>query len=258
MEINAICIKWGDKYTAVDVNLLYRKLRENTTLGPLFSSLNFYCFTDNGVDLNPDINVFPLPVMNCKPEDVKYAYKKEAGLCDDNLGGLTGKRVFFFDLDVLITDNLDELWLYPKDDEFVIINDWNTKGNHVGQASMYSWQVGTLGYIKSYFEAHPQEVVSKYYTASQEYLSSKVIEKRGALKFFPEEWCSSFKFSCLPPFYLRKFIAPKLPTGTKILAFHGDPKPHNAVIGKWSDKVKFHKRIYKTILPSPWLEKFMK
>ena len=34
------------------------------------------------------------------------------------LEGLNGERVFFFDLDVLITGNLDELFSYPKDDGF--------------------------------------------------------------------------------------------------------------------------------------------
>ena len=41
---------------------------------------------------------------------------------------------------------------FPQSDDFVIIKDWNSKGNRVGQATCYSWQVGTLGFIKKDFE----------------------------------------------------------------------------------------------------------
>lgn len=255
-DVNVICIKWGDAYHAKDVNTLYSMIRRNTRQ----HTVQFFCFTENAEGLHSDIHTRPLPVMHCPPEAVKYAYRKEAGLCDDELGGLQGKRVFFFDLDVLITGTLDEMFTYPKDQEFVIINDWNTRGNHVGQASCYSWLVGTLGFVKSYYENHAEEVVKQFHTASQEYLSSKVIEKYGALNFWPEPWCRSFKFHCLPAWYKRSFTEPRLPTGTKVLAFHGRPKMDDALIGRWArpGKVPFWKKIYKTIKPSPWIAEYWK
>jgi hypothetical protein len=171
---------------------------------------------------------------------------------------LNGQRVFYFDLDVIICGNLDELFDYPKHDEFIIINDWNTKGDHVGQASLYSWQVGTLGYIKEYYEKNSDEVVKKFFTASQEYLSDMVIKKNGSLKFWPENWCVSFKQHCLPKWYLRHFIAPKKPENAKLIAFHGDPKLQNAIIGKWSDAtVPFYKKIYKKNLKAEWLKEYI-
>lgn len=255
-DVNVICIKWGDAYSAKDVNTLYSMVRCNTEQ----YNIQFFCFTDNAGGLDSDIHIRPLPVMHCPAESVKYAYRKEAGLCDDDLGGLRGERVFFFDLDVLITNSLDEMFSYPNGDEFVIINDWNTKGDHVGQASCYSWLVGTLGFVKSYYEANAEEVVKEFHTASQEYLSSKVIERYGALKFWPETWCRSFKFHCLPVWYTRSFTEPHLPSGTKVLAFHGRPKMDDALIGRWAPpgKVPFWKKLYKTIKPSPWIKKYWK
>ena len=247
--VNIICIKWGNAYDANDVNTLYSMVTRNTTR----FDIKFYCFTENGEGLNQAIKIKPLPEMHCPPEDVKYAYQKEAGLCDDELGGLTGQRVYFFDLDVLITGTLDEMFAYPQNDDFVIINDWNTKGDHVGQASCYSWVVGTLGYVKSYYEANAAKVVAQFHTASQAYLSSKVIEKQGKLIFWPEDWCKSFKFHCLPVWYRRFFTEPTLPQGTKVLAFHGRPKIEDALIGRWqtSGNIPIWKMIYKTIRPSP-------
>ena len=77
------------------------------------------------------------------------------------------------------------MFAYPKSCEFYIINDWNTEGNHVGQASCYSFVVGTLGFIKEAFELNYTEVVETYGTASQEYLSAMVIDQYGKLNFWP-------------------------------------------------------------------------
>jgi len=250
---NVICIKWGSAYTHKDVNTLFRMVNRNISN----YKLNFYCFTDDPKGLDERIFTRPLPEMHMRKEDCKYAYQKEAGLCDDDLGGLNGQRVLFFDLDVIVTGTMDCFFDYCKEDDFVIINDWNTKGNHVGQASCYSWQVGTLGYVKECFEENHKQIIQKYGTASQEYLSSKIIKKRGALKFWPEEWCRSFKMHALPVWFLRPFVAPRLPIGTKVLAFHGRPKIEDAIKGTWSPHgVPFFKRIYKTIRPAPWIRTY--
>ena len=254
---NVICIKWGTAYDPDYVNKLYRMIKKNTSY-----SIDFYCFTEDSNGLHEDIIIKPLPVLNTiKEYQTKYAYRKEAALCDDDLGGLKNQRVFFFDLDVVIISNLDEFFIYPEDDKFYIINDWNTKGNHVGQATCYSWVVGTLGYIKEYYEKNPQEVVQEFHTASQEYLSSKVIEKFGALNFWPDDWFCSFRFHCMPKFgLLRHFITPSIPKdrpGLKVIAFHGIPNPREAIQGIWKLKKKDSwKRIYKVCKPTKWIEKY--
>lgn len=254
---NVVCIKWGTVYDADDVNKLYNMVQKNTSY-----NINFYCFTDNSEELNEKIIAKPLPTLDTILEyQHKYAYEKEAALCDDNLGGLKGQRVVFFDLDVLIISNIDALFTYPKDNLFYIINDWNSKGNLIGQATCYSWVVGTLGYIKEYYENNPKEVVDKFYNASQEYLSSKVIEKFGALHFWPDEWFCSFRFHCMPKFGpMRHFIAPSVPKDMpdlKVINFHGYPKPKEAVKGIWKiKKGQFWKKIYKKCKPCPWIEKY--
>lgn len=254
---NVICIKWGTVYDSDDVNKLYNMVIKNTT-----HKVNFYCFTENAVELNENIIVKPLPILNTIEEyQNKYAYKKEAGLCDDNLGELTGQRVVFFDLDILIVSNIDEIFEYPEREKFYIINDWNSKGNEVGQATCYSWVVGTLGFIKEYYEKNPKEVVDKFFTASQEYLSSKVIEKFGKLNFWPNDWFCSFRFHCMPKFGpLRHFITPQIPKNMpnlKVINFHGYPKPKEAVKGIWKlKKGQYWKRIYKVCKPCPWIEEY--
>lgn len=262
-KFNVICIKWGNGYSASDVNKLYDQIKRNTKY-----NIDFYCFTDDPLDLDNKIINKPLPKLGVEITGKMMGYLKEAGLCDDNLGGLAGQRVYFFDLDSLIVGNLDDFFEYPKDDGFYIINDWAHRHgkfkNKVGQASCYSFVVGTLGYIKEYFEQNSLLMWEKYYTASQEYLSAKVIEKYGKLNFWPDNWFKSFRFHCLPFPLFRHFIAPKFPKvkSLKMIAFHGVTGIEEALAGKWcfdKSNKKYPrglKKIYKYVLPTKWIEEY--
>lgn len=262
-KINVICIKWGNVYSSDDVNKLYRAVKRNTTL-----DVDFYCFTENSKQLEKDIIVKPLPSLNVAKKYQRSQYLKEAALCDDNLGGedLNGKRVFFFDIDTLIVGNLDELFLMPQNDEFYIIKDWKHPQGNVGQASCYSFVIGTLGFIKKYFEENADEVWGKYYTASQEYLSAKIIEKYGHLNFWPENWSRSFRFHCMPNPLLRHFVTPKMPKvdGLKMIIFHGVTGIPEAVKGVWCSDVNHpkyprgYKKLYKHVLPTTWINDYWK
>ena len=81
-KVNVICIKWGRWYPCEDVNKLCRAVKRNTSY-----DVDFYCFTDYSEGLDEGVIVKPMTHLEVAPEDNKYAYCKEAGLCDDNLGG---------------------------------------------------------------------------------------------------------------------------------------------------------------------------
>jgi len=258
--VNVICIQWGRFYGADYVNRLYSMIKRNTNL-----PIKFHVFSNESLPgLSEEIVHLKEPGIKIAEQYKNYNYRRSVGFCDDNLAGLKGQRVFSFDLDVLIMDNLDELFTYPKDDQFYIINDWNTKGDHVGQGTCYSFVVGTLGYIKEYFEEHSEEVIAKYGTATQQYLSAKIIEKYGKLNFWPEDWFQSFKYHCLPNPLMRRILTPKKPKpGTKLLAFHGSPNMEDAIAGRWcapdGKKVsKGIKKIYKACRKVPWIEDIWK
>ena len=259
-SIHVICILWGDKYHASDVNRLHSMARRNTT-----KPIQFHLFSNEKLpDLDSRILRHPEPELTTEADHSKYNYRKEVGLCDDQLGGLTGQRVFFFDLDVLIIDDLDPLFQFPEDDQLYIINDWNTRGNHVGQASCYSFTVGALGYVKTHFEKNSSTVINKFGTASQEYLSEMILEKYKKLNFWPDHWFRSFRYHCLPWAFLRHFQVPKKPpTGVKALVFHGHPDIRDALEGRWSPPgikkaARGWKRLYKACRPTTWIEDYWK
>lgn len=249
-KANIASIKWGSLYGAEDVNCLYAMVRRNVHN----YTLDFYCFTDDDTGLHPDIISRPIPeVRPTGNAPIRNIYRKLA-LCDNDLGGLNGERVLFLDLDVLVIDELDAMLNRAQGDDFIIINDWHTKGNRVGQASCFSWRVGTLGQVKRDFESRPQDVIAQYHTACQRYLSDMVRATHGPLYFWPDEWCKSFKFHALPSWPMRPFRTPQCPRGVKVLAFHGEPKMVDALNGRWSEKPQpLHKRLYKTIRPAYWI-----
>ncbi|MDR2077368.1 MAG: hypothetical protein LBP39_00170, partial [Rickettsiales bacterium] len=217
IEKNVVCIKWGnsDYCSARHVNNLFRSVIENTKY-----TINFYCFTDNAEGLNDAIVPIALPKVKNLDRVACNIYQKEVGLCENNLANLEGQRVLYFDLDTVIVGNIDSFFELPKNDEFYIIEDWSHRGGIVGQASCYSWVVGTLGYIKSHFEEFYDEVYKTFGTASQEYLSSKIVEKYGKLNFWPNAWCRSFKLHCLPNPMIplsRRFKMAKIPENAKII-----------------------------------------
>ncbi|MDR2934239.1 MAG: hypothetical protein LBU68_03070 [Rickettsiales bacterium] len=262
--VNIICLKYGTAYSAEYVNKLFNMVMTNITI-----PFRFYCFTDNVDGIDPRVIIKPIPEL--RGSDGKSItgftrWNKEAGLCNDDLGGydLRGKRVLFLDLDVIITDTIDSFFSYHKsDEEFIIIKDWSKGKKNVkyGQASCYAFKVGTLGDIKKYYEENADTVHKKYKLDAQYFLSDMITKKFGYLKFWPDEWVQSFKYHCLPINVLRWIKTPKLPHDAKIICFQGYPNPEDAIIGRWApkgQKVPFLKRWYKHVRPTKWIADYWK
>ena len=56
---NVICMKWGDKYSADYVNILFNMVSRN-----LSTPFRFVCFTDDPKGINEQVEVFDLPSLN--------------------------------------------------------------------------------------------------------------------------------------------------------------------------------------------------
>ena len=245
--INTITIKWGPKYKAHEVNALFKSIKKHSSL-----PLAFHCFTEDASGLDKHIQIHPLPKIPLSP-GISKTYQKEAGLM--NIDVLEGERVFFFDIDVAIVGSLDSLFNQPKNQEFWITRDWNHRFKKVGQASFFSYVVGSNRFVYDYFIANQESIKKQYGTACQEYLTDQM-QHYNNLHFFPEKEIVSFKHHCLPAWPWRFFKTAQIPNQAKIVCFHGDPKIDHAAGGKWSTpKPPFLKRIYKTFKPVPWLAK---
>jgi hypothetical protein len=246
---NIVCMKWGTKYGADYVNRLHSMVKRNIT-----KPFRMVCYTDNKEGITPEVEVYDLPPFKAAELQKRGAYRKKM-LCKKDLVPFTeGENILFLDLDVVIMNNIDALFEYKPEEPFIICYNWTRGNGTIGNSSVTRIKVGPLDYIATDLEKDFLKYDAQYKTASQEYMSAKVIEKYGKLTFWPEEWCKSFQVHVLPGKFTRLFKTPKQPSPeTKIMIFHGMVNPPDAIKGEWPGKYAFWKKWYKTVRPTPWL-----
>jgi hypothetical protein len=226
------CMKWGAKYGPAYANILRAMLER--WLEPPF---RLVCFTDDPHGLDPRIETRPLPDVPVGPDWPERGWNK-LGLFHPGLD-LPAEPTLYLDLDVVITGEMSVFFEVPG--RFLISNDWNWRKPGIGNSSVFRWIPGSQDHIWEGFSAAPDQV-RQAHRNEQEYVSTVA---RG-LDFWPEPLCRSFKRHCLPRGMLKPFLTPRLPPGARVLIFHGDPKPGDAIAGrsaKW----------YRRFRPAPWL-----
>ena len=234
-----VCMKWGQKFPPSYVNTLAAMVRRN--LEPPY---RFICFTDDGANLDPSIEVRPLPDMTLETSLPERGWRKLT-ILGNNLGNdLTGPALFL-DLDVLILDNLQPFFDRPG--KFFIIHEWGFKDTVIGNSSVFRFNFGEHHDVLEHFVKHGEEV-RRQYRNEQAYLSHS-INRKGILEYWDGTWCRSFKRHCMQSFPLCHFVPPKKPQGAKIVIFHGDPNP-DAVLAGWVGHFGF-----RAARPADWIAK---
>ncbi len=233
---NIVCMKWGEKFSPVYVNTLASMVRRH-----LRSPYRFVCFTDNGNGLDSGIEVRPLPEMELDTALPERGWRKLTML-GPKLADLEGQALFL-DLDVLILDDLDPYFEYPG--EFLIVHEWGFRDPVIGNSSVFRFEIGKHGDVLDHFLRNG-EAVRQEHRNEQAYLSH-AIHRKGILRYWPDEWCRSFKRHCMQPFPLCYFLPPKKPEGVKIVVFHGNPNPDRAVTG-WIGKGGL-----RAVRPAAWI-----
>jgi hypothetical protein len=247
---NVVCMKWGTKYSPEYVNILYRMTRRNLTL-----PFRFICLTDDPRGIEEGVETMLIPEFEePAPEYYKscQAWRK-LSLFDDPLFDIEGK-ILFLDLDVVIVDNIDCFFSYSE--KLAIIENWSQPDRLIGQASAFCFAKGKYKHLLEKYRIAQEEVVQNYRT-EQVYITREL--GKGNFDYFPAEWCRSFKFHCLPGGLLNSFITPaRIPKGAKIIVFHGNPNPSDALAGSWGIPVPWYKRFYKTVKPTRWIAEYWK
>ena len=221
MENNIVCIKWGKKYGPEYVNNLYAMVERNITIPH-----KFVCITDDPTDLNPAIHVLPML------DDIMEGWWHKLTLFKPTIGDLTG-RLLFMDLDVVITDNIDCFFV---DKDFSIIKEWLVKGFN---SSVFLLEIGKYTHVWDNYkkrletDQRPGRVKGQIrgYNGDQDWITEQIPNPPYT---WPMEWVPSYKYCCQKG----------LPEGSKIIIFHGNPNPPDAILGwkRWG--------------PSPWIKKY--
>lgn len=247
-----LCIKWGTLYGPEYVNRLYDGVRRH-----LRRSFRFICMTDDGRQLQPGIEIYPLPQFELPAWEKDLIWRKLA-LFNSPLFDLRGAALFL-DLDIVIVGSLDEFFDPPgafhiiRDDELALPKwgRWLNPGRaiklrRVGNTSVMRFEAGAHGYIPAHYLADPQKAMREQLSDREQELVTDEIHRRGLLQYWPKGWCVSFKNQCVPLLAASYWRNPSPPPGAKIVVFAGKLKIPDAIAqrgGSW----------YRRIGPSPWL-----
>lgn len=229
---NVLCMKWGSKYGAGYVNILRAMVARH--LEPPF---RFVCLTDDRTGIDPAVECRALPEIDLGGAKKHHGWRKFS-VFSPELHDLDG-RVLFLDLDLVIVDRLEPF--FELDGRFCIIENWPQAGQGIGNSSVFRFEAGDFAAVFERFCSESEQAVRTF--PNSQTLMSRLIQDK---TWWPDAWCRSYKRHCLPPAPLRPILQPKLPEGTRIVVFHGDPKPPDAAAGVWPGKRR-------RIRAAPWI-----
>ena len=141
--------------------------------------------------------------------------------------------MLYFDLDVVIVNNIDWLWQLPLR-HFWTIRDFKYlwKSNWTGANSSVMWWDTTQ--YKHIWETVVKQDINFFtakYRGDQDFISDVI--PTAHRRFFHTEWVKSWRWECLDggfDFRSRKYLNPSSRTTvskeTRIIVFHGSPNPH--------------------------------
>jgi len=229
---NVVCLKYGDKYSSLYVNRLFNMVKRHTT-----GDIGFFCITENPVGLDPDIKIIQIPEVKGLQG---WWYKPFVFSKDLPING----KILFLDLDVVIIKNIDCFFEYSPS-KFCIIRDFTRAMNSAWNrynSSVFRLDSGTLPHV---WDNLIRDIsITKRLHGDQDWIFETVKEN---FQFWPDEWCQSYKWEIRNRNEIvgvgrqRNFSTiqhePKIKTETRILVFHGDPKPEQVkdpiVIDNW-------------------------
>ena len=236
-----LCMKWGTKYGPEYVNRLYAMVRRH-----LSGDFSFVCLTDDPAGIRAEVQCLPIPPLNLQlqPGQRDGAWKKLTTFAAD-LHGLSGTALFL-DLDVVIVGALDGFFTQPGD--FLIIHDyprfWRLGPRIVGNSSVYRFTLGAHADLLEYFRKHMDEVQRKH--RNEQHYLSHFLYRQGKLGYWPQGWCPSFKYDCIPAWPANRWRAPSVPDGARIIIFHGEINPPDALAGQCGKR-------WRATLPAAWV-----
>lgn len=222
-----LCMKWGTKYGPHYVNRLYAMVRRH-----LSGDFNFVCLTDDPTGVRPEVQCLPIPplAIELAPGQRDGAWKKLTTF-EADLHGLKGTALFL-DLDVVVVGPLDDFFTQPG--QFLIIHDyprfWRFGERIVGNSSVYRFEIGAHADVLANFRAHTDAMRAKYRN-EQDYLSH-FLHAQGKLSYWTAAWCPSFKYHAIPAWPTNHWKPPFVPEGARIVIFHGEVNPPDALEGK--------------------------
>lgn len=229
-KFTVLCVRFGSKYGREYVENLRNMVERHTTV-----PYEFVCITDDTRQI-PGVRNIIQPLQN-----YKKIWWQKVHMFDRSLD--VQGRILYFDLDVIICNNIDKLFL-NHGNMFLGIKDFNRKFHPSWtylNSSVMSWVHGTQNYVYDKFAENPNE--AQRLQGDQDWIWKVGKDK---IKFWPTEWIQSYKWEIRNRDELVnrtgkqgfKFITnPIVHQDCSVAVFHGDPKMEDVkdpfVIDNW-------------------------
>jgi hypothetical protein len=223
-----LCMKWGVKYGPEYVNRLYAMVARH-----LHGPFRFVCLTDRNEGVRAEVQCLPIPDL-ALPAGIPERGWKKLTTFEANLHGLQGTALFL-DLDVVIVDDIDCFFEQPG--EFLIIHDWKRPWRITGNSSVYRFRLGAHADVLAEFRTN-QADIRRNFRHEQAFLSDW-LHRQGKMNYWPGTWCRSFKYHCIPHWPFNYWRAPTIPKDARILIFHGEVNPPDALAGRRNRRFRY-------------------
>lgn len=226
---NIVCVKYGTKYGPEYVNRLFYGVRKNLTL-----PFKFHCFTENPTGIDDNIKIHNLP--HTLPGK---GWWQKLYLFSDQIS-LKGK-IFYIDLDTLVTGNIDKIVKHSGDKLTVLHDFFNYRAGNkeaVGSGLM-SWKAGQYTHIWDTFIKNPQKAMDKIHPhGDQKWVEINEPNRNYFQELFPKQ-IVSYKVHC------KK----RLPDNARIVCYHGAPSIEQSI----NETVVAQNCTYR---PAEWVKRF--
>ena len=208
--INVYTVKWGNKYVASHVNQLLETCKQHISC-----PITFYCLTEDAKDLDPEIKVLSLPGGNKLEKWWNKMY-----LFDESIVTQKGEKVFF-DLDVILHKNIDDIINFDPEDCLCFVKTWwhdlesqYKDTRHIPHkytdlnSSVLRWNDSlNSSEIFDYFNEYKSQILW-YYRGLDNFFYNRRIVKT---KMFPIGWVYSFNQGYVYPHDTEKHVYRDLP-----------------------------------------------
>ena len=214
--VNVVCLYWGQKYKIEYVNILYNMVQRHLTIPH-----KFIIYTDHvkmkKLVKGDNIEVRKLPFHDYTGWWNKLTlFSPEANLTGNNL---------YFDLDVVITENIDCFITHKPQKQVLLIRDFNTSTKGFNSSIMrFRNEVMTPKVWEPFLEERTR---FKKLQGDQNVISECIKQTPDLYDIFPDEWTFSAKwFDREDARFSRSKWTFEYKKGCKIAVFHGKPDPN--------------------------------
>ena len=190
--LNVLCVKIGTKYSSVLVNRLYKMCKKNIT-----QPFKFFCYTENAEGIDAVVNIIPFV-----DHGLDVIMHNKLFLFSEHIDSyLTNGDRMYFDLDMIIKGNIDDIVACNKGELTLIRSEWRKERprtflrcDHMFNSSCMTWKSPHTRKIWEHFNGDIEWFSLRYHLGMDSFLSYEEKNIGTKIHFFPSRKFYSYLY----------------------------------------------------------------